>query len=485
MTGKAFRLSDRQFLFFCVVLYLSLSFSLFLSWPVRWPDEVHFADISRTFAEEGHLGTKLISGMEQHVYWQPPLYFFVSAAMIKLGGFHLEVLRMFSVLLGAGILWLTGVIAKRASGHPFVYRLSVVLLAVNPLFVNYAKLARMDGLCLLLILLGVHCVQDEKRSKWIAGLFFALASMTHFMGGVALVIVASYWLLLSQKSERRQDVLALIVPTVLALGAWSMYILQDPDSFLTQIKFQFERKSHAPGESFLQFLVSFRSVPLWWCMMVLSIITSRWNSLILILLVASLFVVSIAYEFSYHLYVLPFATVMIALLLVRWKEGSRRILRQGSLGVPALLLLNVLLYFGYCGYVLHFKTDTVQNYEALVSEVEQRLAPESKVLLSGYPSLFWGLKESQKNFRFMEAVFLTTEMKGAALDDVQYIVFTRTYDPVKDSREFLDQLATFTKICSRKGKELKPVAGLGVKQHYVCSAEVFEIVPAKIKPRLE
>lgn len=479
------RLTDRQFFVFCVGSYLILSFSLFLAWPVRWPDEVHFADVSRTLAGKGYLGTNLIAGMEHHMYWQPPLYFIVSALVIKLVGFHLEALRAFSILIGVGILFATGLLTRRLSNDPIVFRLSVLFLALNPLFVNYTKLARMDGLCVLLILLGVISIQGERQSKWIAGLFFSLASVTHFMGGVALIAVVIRTFLYEEKSKRLGSILAVIAPVVIALGIWSLYIFQDPQSFLLQMRFQFDRKSLALDESLMQFVKSFWSIPVWFGAMLLSLIlvkrtSSQQPSLMLfILLIANLLVVGLAYEFSYQLYVLPYAAISVALLAANWWRSERRVLRISAWTISTLIVVNFLLYFAYFNYVVHTKLSKATDYQAIVAEVEQRLAPESKVLLSGYPSLFWGLNESSKSLRFVEPVILSPEMKDHLLDDVRYIVFTRAHNPVKDSEEFLDQLVTFSQLCRQRDLELKPIAGFGIKQEYAYSAELFEVVPAK------
>jgi hypothetical protein len=67
------RLSLRQFWALILVLYFSATLPLLTSWPVLWPDEVHFADIARTFAEHGYLGTTLIKGTEDLICWRLPL----------------------------------------------------------------------------------------------------------------------------------------------------------------------------------------------------------------------------------------------------------------------------------------------------------------------------------------------------------------------------------------------------------------------------
>jgi 4-amino-4-deoxy-L-arabinose transferase-like glycosyltransferase len=477
------RLSLRQFWALILVLYFSATLPLLTSWPVLWPDEVHFADIARTFAEHGYLGTTLIKGMENHVYWQPPMYFVILAGVIKVVGFDIVALRIFSILVGLAIIILTYQIAVRASNNLVVPRLTLLFLAVNPLFVNYIKLVRMDGVCMLWNLLAIYSALSTRERVWIPATFVALACFTHPFGLIGACAFFLFALFAEEGKKRWQNILVLISVLAIGFGLWGAYIAEDIPSFLFQMNFQFARKASNTVVAPVQFIKSFWRMPLWLpaTLIALGLLWSEFFSnrsrairLLSLHLLISVMIVALTFELFYHLYVLPYASMAIALMLWLWSRSGRR--HFVSTAVSLLLIANSLVYFGYVNVLVHVRLKQKAEYKTIVQDVEQHLAPNSTLMLSGLPSLFWGLHGEGKSFRFVEPVFLNEHLKGEALENLNYLIITRAHYPERDSADLEDKLNICSPVLQRLGKGLRHIASIGVKERYAYSSEIFEVV---------
>ncbi len=222
--------ADRRFLPLVLLVHICISASLFLHWPPPMADEEMFADASRMILEEGCLRSTLVIGLERHVYWQPPFYFLCSAAVILVGGFDLVALRLFSLLIGAAIIVLVYRLGKMLVEERYV-RLGVILLACNPHFVDYVRYARMDGLCVLLMLAALlvyehTMITEEQKGYVVCGLLLGLAILTHPLGLIAVLVVFLHvWIFRNLGSTPlSKRFLFLISPIVLCLLAWGAYI---------------------------------------------------------------------------------------------------------------------------------------------------------------------------------------------------------------------------------------------------------------------
>jgi hypothetical protein len=478
------RLSIRQFGLLIVALYFGASLPLLTSWPVLWPDEDVLADIARTFAEHGYFGTTLIKGMEHHVYWLPPFHSILLAGVITIAGFDIVALRLFSILVGLGILWATYRIAAKTNENVLVPRLAVLFLAANPLFVNYVKLVRMDGVCVLLSLCAIAMMlrQGKEGRHWLAGIFIALACLTHPLG---YINVAAFGLLLIwERGERTPSALVgLLTPLVVGLALWVTYIFRDPPSFYLQMNLQFERKIFDIGLSTIGFIKSFWIMPTWLMataagtVVAIQELRARRSAIELLLslyLIISLLAVTVLYEFSYHLYVLPFAAFMAARLLNRWHHDVKK-KRFAGLFTGAVVA-NCLLYFIVVNVVVHGKLRNDTDHNKLALQVALYLPDDSTVMIDGYPSVFWGLQKSPKQFRLIRPVFLNEARRIKALSEVKYIVFARGHYPEDDIPYIQEKVLSFSEILSKERKTIRPIASVGSKERYAYSADIFEIV---------
>jgi 4-amino-4-deoxy-L-arabinose transferase-like glycosyltransferase len=475
------------------VIYLIISFSLFLSWPLFWPDEVHFADVARTFSEHGYLGTDLIKGMETHVYWQPPLYFIVSAAVIAIGGFDIGVLRFLSILIGCGILLLIFLLGTRVMEDSLVPKVGMLLLALNPNFVDYVKLARMDGLCvfflLLVVLLFVRWLQGGGiRTVLASGVFLALAVLTHVMGFIGAIGIVLYLFLFGRRPRivRVKQLGIILLPLAVALGLWGVYVFQDPGSFLRQMEYQFLRKSPVSQFSWVHFIERYRTIPLFLPVLIAGTVylwrravgeKSETLCFLTVMLLASFLIVGFSFELPYHLYYLPYGSLAISVLLTAALKSSRSVHKSGSFIAGGILMANFLMYFAYFNFTLHVVLPRETDYKEFTTQIANVLPLQTKVFLYGYPSAFWGLRPKHKGLSFVEGVFLDQEKAGDVITGVDYVIFTRAFDPRKDDRDFNQQRMFIDSLCVARNCILTPVGAVGTKRWLAYSAEVLKLVP--------
>jgi 4-amino-4-deoxy-L-arabinose transferase-like glycosyltransferase len=473
-------------------IYLIVSFSLFLSWPSLWPDEVHFADVARTFSGHGYLGTDLIKGMEKHVYWQPPLYFIVSAAVITVGGFDISTLRLFSVFVGSGILLLVFLLGARVMEDSLVPKVGTLLLALNPNFVNYVKLARMDGLCVLFLLLAVLLFvkglqHGGTKTVLASGVFLALAVVTHAMGVIGAIGIVLYLLAFSRgpRGERMKRLRIILLPLVVALALWGVYVLQDPSSFLRQMEFQFLRKSRVSELSWVHFIERYRSIPLFLPVLIVGTVylwktaikeKSETLSFLTVMLIVSFLVVGFSFELPYHLYYLPYGSLAIAVLLTGELKSSRSVCQRSSFIAGAVLIGNFLMYFAYFNFTLHLVLPKETDYEEFTTQIAEVVPPRSKLYLYGYPSAFWGLRQNHKELSFVEGVFLDQQKAGDVIAGVDYVILTRGFDPGKDDGQLNQQRTFIDNVCAASNCVLTPVGTVGTRRLFAYSAKIFKLV---------
>ena len=184
--------SDTRFVSIVVALYLLLSLPLLLKWPVPMADEAVFASTAKTLIEKGHLGTRLVHGLESHMYWQPPLYFLTLAPVIKIAGYRLASLRSFSVLTGAAIVVLVFLVGRKL-GDVFSGKMAAFALVCDPYFVKYVKYVRMDGLCVVFMLTALLVFLDplfrrKSANLLMVGILLTLALLTHPLGLVFVIV---------------------------------------------------------------------------------------------------------------------------------------------------------------------------------------------------------------------------------------------------------------------------------------------------------
>lgn len=212
-----------------------------------WSDEGSFASPAYNLAFRGFAGTTIIDeqssgliGIHAHTYWNPPLGMLVHALSFKWFGFHLVVMRLPSILMGlvAALSWF--VIVRQLTGRTLLPYAVMALMLCDYTFVMSASMARYDMMCAGFGALGLASYLSLRdRSIGLALLVangaLVAAGLSHPLGIVYLLGLAG--LVFRDRKRLGPGSLALAaIPYVVGGLAWGLYILEDPQSFVTQFR---------------------------------------------------------------------------------------------------------------------------------------------------------------------------------------------------------------------------------------------------------
>ncbi len=131
---------------------------------------------------------------------QPPLYYLLASVVYRLGGGALLPLRLFSLLLGAGVVSLSYVISRRAlPDKPELALLAMALAAFLPQHIAMLAAVNNDALAELLVAVGmlwiIRYLDDEPVPIWqlglVAGGAFLTKTTIYFL---AVLMALAIWL---------------------------------------------------------------------------------------------------------------------------------------------------------------------------------------------------------------------------------------------------------------------------------------------------
>jgi hypothetical protein len=189
--------------------------------PLPWNDEIYFADLSLSLAQQNSLiNTILPMDNPPFVYLYGPIYFYIQASLIKLFGLKILLFRSVNFISSIGILWILYRYFR-------VNKLLILLLAVSPLFIQNAHSGRMDLLATFFALAGYIPFEDQMKINWqrifLTASFFLLAFLTS--PRVGFLFPGLYVLLSSDfRVTVKNFFLILIPPIIVVLGliGWSL-----------------------------------------------------------------------------------------------------------------------------------------------------------------------------------------------------------------------------------------------------------------------
>jgi hypothetical protein len=429
--------------------YGFLSLSLISDWPPAWPDESQFAEAARVLSQTGHLQSSLIPGMQEHVYWQPPVYFIFLAAMLRVVEFDLIALRAISIIIGALILILVYATTRRLSTNKGIAVFAMCLLAINPNFVTYIKLVRMDGLSVLLQLTGVLIMltgrSSQSATRCVAsGTLTAAAVLTHPLGIIGGTVCAVH-ILFSDTLSRAGRVRALgllLLPFLVAGGAYAWYAARDFPQWREQMLMQFQRKTRSPCESLYNMIIRYRTLPLFALLAAWSIAawvksrlwrrSARHRTLGLAAGVA-LLAVSFTFELSYHVHLLPWLSIAMALAILEWLPRWNPVQRGAVFVMLALVGINLCSYSLYFIHWFHWGDSPPPSYETFYADVAEHIPRGAQTLLYGYPDGYWALLALRPDLQLREAVVFNEHQRHLLANSVTSAVIARAFDPVEDS----------------------------------------------------
>jgi 4-amino-4-deoxy-L-arabinose transferase-like glycosyltransferase len=372
-------------LIFLAALTLVACLPLLTKYPSPGADEPGFVDVAVNVARHGAIATDayigLLPGAERHVYWQPPVYFITLAACFKIFGIGLVQARLFSLMCGVAVVILTYLLARRhADRIPAL--IASGLLAISYWLVNPARFARMDVLCVALIVATVLTYQvalTRPRLAWFAfsGILAGLAFVTHPIGVVAVATLSTHLVIQHPSRAWRDPRLYLVVACFTAAALlWVIYILQDLASFRLQMAAQLQRKQQL-GSYFNQFWTAkTHAITLGaMCGFVIYTIANTWRdharNVIPVAFLFAFVAATYGRETGYFQYFFPFGCCAIAAGVSRMSA-----LRSVGYAVVVLALVNEGAILG-----VYIKRYHHRDYGAVERAVAAAIPPGKMVFL--------------------------------------------------------------------------------------------------------
>lgn len=180
-----------------------------------------------------------MEGMDRHTYWILPLHILAQTAWYKMFGFSLAALRWLSIFWGAIILLSAYSLISKLFHDFRIALLTVGLLAVDSHFTWVASLGRMDAMCAGLGWAGCAtflCLRERSLGAAIvwSNAMVAASCLTHPCGALYLAMLSALILYYDRARVGFREIALAAIPYLAGLGAWGLYILQDPAQFRAQ-----------------------------------------------------------------------------------------------------------------------------------------------------------------------------------------------------------------------------------------------------------
>lgn len=183
--------------------------------------------------------------------FNPPLYYLLMHLWMKIFGSSEAVVRMLSVILGTGCVWLIWRVVKEIEGskNNRLEIMTVLLLATSPLHIYYSQEARMYVLACFGFLLSIWRFLEFwkkmtlKNGLWLA-ISFLLMGLSHHLTLLSLPIFLGWgvWRL-KKRSARKSEYVLFLIPFLLFFLGYLFYL----PLFFQQLKLGSAIKTQFPG----------------------------------------------------------------------------------------------------------------------------------------------------------------------------------------------------------------------------------------------
>lgn len=461
-----------------LVVYAAMTLPFLMDWPPAWPDESLFGEPAAMLARTGQLGSDLVPAFHGHIAWQPPLYFYALAPVIRIVGEDLLVMRLFSTAIGALIVLVTYWIGYTTTLDRKAGLLAGILIAVHPNFTTYIKLVRMDGMCMLFQMGSLLCLMawSERRGRGLliaAALLAAAALLTHPLGMIGMVAGVLFLVSRGEMSGRARTVAAVTFagPAMILLGIWIASLVPDHAPLTEQLRFQFGRKARLPWESAVNFISRYRTLPFFLLSTAVAAFVWYKRSIVLrgprfVLLgmvnVVALIVVAFTFELPYHVYVVPWLALAMTIALWEAWPAAGRAVRRGAVVLVALTAINLIGYPAMIYATMHGIAPVPLSARELYAQASPYLPSGARVLLQGYPDGYWFLHERRPDLRLLGGIVFSEHDRALLRDTTEYVVVARAFEPSADSlalfsdlRSLLDVTPDAWDIVAKEGTSLR------------------------------
>ena len=136
--------------------------------PIVWMDEVTLNDPGKELALNGHLISSVFSDRNsfgEAYYWQPPGQPLLMALIYRVFGFGIWQTRIPGLLFASGILIVLYFLSIRLLRNNNGAILSILILGLDPKFIESARSARMDTQSIFLSILGIYLFFSIRKVK--------------------------------------------------------------------------------------------------------------------------------------------------------------------------------------------------------------------------------------------------------------------------------------------------------------------------------
>jgi len=208
-----------------------------------YSDEGYLASPAYTLVHRGYMA---VIPSDQHrdshkAYWMPPVFFLVQAAWQSVVGFGVVQFRLGSVVAGLVLLFAIHYVVSRLSDDRTLALIIMSLVALDYTFVQHAGIGRpeMMSSAFAVCSLAAHLALRQRYlglALLASHALMATSALTHPIGALlwmpALLGLQAY---LDLKQLRLTSLLLIALPYLVGGAAWSLYILDDPNEFRSQL----------------------------------------------------------------------------------------------------------------------------------------------------------------------------------------------------------------------------------------------------------
>lgn len=485
---KSFIEKNAKYFFIILILfYLIQSFLLLDKYVLPWEDETSFATTAKSFADDCKIKSDYVIGQEEGVYWQPPLYFIALGGFIKLFGYGLEQVRIFSIIISVILLGLVFQISRKIFYSNTFSLLVLALIIFDPLFLRFSKMGRMDVLTLLWIFSSFYFYLrwlETKRFPQLAvsSILSLFAAATHPLGLIAPISIILHSVIKNDTLQGRL-IFYITILTPILVGALIaiIYVIQNQSVSFEQIAYQFSRKGdRTVFDSVSSLFARYRVLPGVFAIIILSfwslvLIVKRKlllssEGLIGIAFIVSIFVIILNFEFFYSLYFLIFAAILFTYLY----QG---IPRKFSIFLKLLLIfwfINVTAVTGYFNYFYLLKANKETDVKIFTQDILCAIPNNANVAIDGYPNLYWSLKD-RVDLKIFAPIILSERRIVELTAATDYLIISSAFRYSEDKEYMNHRVSEISDMFSKNNFKLEVVGNFGSKMDYAVRADLYKV----------
>lgn len=219
------------------------------AWTERpWCDEGWFAEPAWNLVRLGEMSTPTLDNsltpaldsLKTHTYWVFPTYLVTLGGWSWIFGFSLFAARLYSTFWGGVLLVSAGSLLRSLGVRWNWVLLALGLIVVDYQFLRRASEVRMDLMCAALGMAALAFYLRRRETHYLQAIagshaLCAAGVLTHPMGVLGYVSLLFTQLYFDRRRIRFAHLALAATPYLIGLAIWSLYILQAPDEFVSQL----------------------------------------------------------------------------------------------------------------------------------------------------------------------------------------------------------------------------------------------------------